>query len=253
MALPEALEQVPLIAGAVRSLKALDAAVTEFAQRAFLSELTDLPNRAAFDAVAETSDLQLLGPGAAVAFIDLTGFKAINDNHGYEAGNVCITESGHVLAKVCALAEAMAFHFSGDEFVALVAPGRVSRFKAAFAQQMASMSVHWQQTPIAVRASAGLAMPDGVVTIWELRRRAEKACKYAKRQNSPMVKWTKEVDAKAPRDVRWRCQGCAAEVSVVLDGDRDISGLCCPACGNQATQQTPKATSLRGRRRSPRL
>jgi diguanylate cyclase (GGDEF)-like protein len=55
----------------------------------------------------------------ALFFLDLNGFKPINDQHGHEAGDSVLREIGHRLQNG-ARAEEVVARFGGDEFVLLV-------------------------------------------------------------------------------------------------------------------------------------
>lgn len=76
----------------------------EMRRELLTSEVTGLPNRRAFDEA---------GKAPAVAMSDVDGLKALNDEHGYDAGNALLK------AKAGALLEAglEAYHDKGDEFL----------------------------------------------------------------------------------------------------------------------------------------
>lgn len=83
--------------------------------------LTGLPNRSFFMetlnymlAVAERGDLQL-----AVLFMDLDGFKSINDEMGHEKGDAVLVDIARVLRGNLRGADFLA-RFGGDEFVILM-------------------------------------------------------------------------------------------------------------------------------------
>lgn len=90
---------------------------------AHFDTLTGLPNRIllfdrlglALEAIKRESwDL-------AVFFIDLDGFKAVNDEHGHEAGDYLLVEVGRRLSSVLRSEDTLA-RLGGDEFVAVL-PG----------------------------------------------------------------------------------------------------------------------------------
>jgi GGDEF domain-containing protein len=77
-------------------IKDVKAGVETLARMAFQSSLTGLPNRSAYDAFQE---LVPEGPALAVAFMDLTGFKSINETHGYAGGNATLVHTGGALER----------------------------------------------------------------------------------------------------------------------------------------------------------
>lgn len=87
------------------------------AQLAHYDPLTNLPNRILFDdrlkqalALAQRSTSQL-----AVMFLDLDGFKAINDNFGHGAGDELLQQVAKRLNKCLRKSDTVA-RFGGDEF-----------------------------------------------------------------------------------------------------------------------------------------
>lgn len=83
--------------------------------------LTQLPNRIL---LAERMDQALLrskryGKPLAIVFIDLDGFKPVNDNHGHEQGDRLLQIIGARLKATLRETDTLA-RFGGDEFVALL-------------------------------------------------------------------------------------------------------------------------------------
>lgn len=86
-------------------------------RRSRLDDLTGIPNRRALiehlrDAVARPADF-------AVGFVDLNGFKALNDRLGHAAGDECLRRIGMAFRGVCRDGE-MAARVGGDEFVLVI-------------------------------------------------------------------------------------------------------------------------------------
>ena len=114
----------------------LHAANRRLRHLAFQDPLTGLPNRPHFE---ERLD-RLLGhvgrsPSAmAVLFIDIDGFKAVNESFGHAAGDEVLQEVGRRLSAL-ARAQDTAARIGGDEFLFLVAAPGSQEAAAAVAQR----------------------------------------------------------------------------------------------------------------------
>ena len=89
---------------------------------AFHDGLTGLRNRAYFLEVLEIALKRVQGSrnySAAVLFLDLDGFKAINDTHGHQVGDLVLSELG---ARIngCARVQDTVARLGGDEFTLLL-------------------------------------------------------------------------------------------------------------------------------------
>src|SRR3546814_10415860 len=83
--------------------------------------LTGLPNRAYFEervtsALRSASDRRL-----ALAFIDLDGFKQVNDRYGHEVGDELLSQMSERILGLVRSTDVLA-RISGDEFVLLLNP-----------------------------------------------------------------------------------------------------------------------------------
>jgi diguanylate cyclase (GGDEF)-like protein len=85
--------------------------------------LTGLPNARAFrEATAEEIErMRHTGEPLTAAYVDVDGFKAVNDTHGHAAGDAILATVGQVMADVLHPADRVA-RLGGDEF-ALLLPG----------------------------------------------------------------------------------------------------------------------------------
>lgn len=174
-------------------LQQLQQANRELSRQALCDPLTGLPNRRAL--MHELNQLFSLseraGRAVLIAFIDLDGFKVINDTHGHEAGDLLLTTMARQLASTLPSGDLLA-RVGGDEFVAVgMGPGRGEEALDAavhsFQQRLFEQSR--VQLPIGSQvlhypgASVGAVAIDPVHTgIDEALRQAD-ACMYAvKRQ-----------------------------------------------------------------------
>ncbi|RDG37615.1 putative bifunctional diguanylate cyclase/phosphodiesterase [Streptomyces corynorhini] len=83
--------------------------------------LTDLPNRALFtERVRQAlSGRRATDPGTAVLFIDLDGFKGVNDRLGHQTGDELLVQAAHRLQESVRAGDTAA-RLGGDEFAAIV-------------------------------------------------------------------------------------------------------------------------------------
>jgi len=83
--------------------------------------LTGLPNRVllAERLLLDMNRCQLQGRSLAVAFIDLDGFKTVNDTHGHTWGNLLLMEVAQRIKAVLRPNDCLA-RMGGDEFVAVL-------------------------------------------------------------------------------------------------------------------------------------
>lgn len=89
-------------------------------QEADIDHLTGLPNRRAFERMleSETERLAELGKPLSIAFCDIDHFKAVNDEHGHDAGDRILKAVSKVLSETAHDACFVARH-GGEEFVLL--------------------------------------------------------------------------------------------------------------------------------------
>jgi diguanylate cyclase (GGDEF)-like protein/PAS domain S-box-containing protein len=118
-----ATEREQRVADAAASLAAIaverDFAKARLAHQARHDTLTGLPNRQVFLETLETALTSARSEETiAVLFIDLDGFKDVNDSFGHHVGDQVLIALGHRLIATMRKHDAIA-RFGGDEFVAL--------------------------------------------------------------------------------------------------------------------------------------
>jgi diguanylate cyclase (GGDEF)-like protein len=141
---PQAFLQAVRTTLARRSLVAENKSLAERLQRlnayqALYDPLTGLPNRALLDdrlaqAIASS---RRTGSSLAVLFVDLDGFKVVNDLFGHHVGDQLLREMGDRLAETRRSSDTVA-RFGGDEFVVVCPDIRTSASACKIAEQLIS-------------------------------------------------------------------------------------------------------------------
>lgn len=152
---------------------------------AFTDALSGLPNRRKL--LARLGHIERTGGATAdrlaVVFIDLDGFKDINDSHGHHAGDTLIRSLSARLADICP-DQALLARVGGDEFAILIEAGAAlaqAKFLAARIRDEISLPVLVDRHVLQVGASIGIAAnSDGAVRANELLRRADTAMYHVK-------------------------------------------------------------------------
>ncbi len=151
--------------------------------------LTTLPNRNYFRQRLESalSRAQVPGHGLAVLYLDLDGFKTMNDRHGHDAGDELLRIVGARLVKAVRAGD-MVGRLGGDEFACLTVGLTDRPALAQLAQKLdAAVSGRMQLGAIqcALRPSIGIAtFPEAGASAGALLRSADAAMYRAKRARS---------------------------------------------------------------------
>ncbi|MEV1328951.1 EAL domain-containing protein [Micromonospora costi] len=147
--------------------------------------LTGLPNRTLFfETLGRVLDTAGPGQRVGVCFLDLDGFKAINDSLGHDLGDRLLVVIARRLADSVADHGHLVARMGGDEFVILVDGGdglddAVSVAKTALAAVATPVPVGGQQ--LTVSASVGIVeCPAGETSASELMKAADTTLYWAK-------------------------------------------------------------------------
>ncbi len=136
----------------IRDITEHKRAETSLRNQATRDALTGLPNRAMLmeHLAAALARGQRTGLMPAVMFLDLDGFKAVNDGLGHEAGDELLIEVGRRLGECVRNTDVVA-RFGGDEFVILL--DNISDLEMA--QQIADRIITRVEEPVALSSGTG--------------------------------------------------------------------------------------------------
>lgn len=158
------------------------------ALRSDVDELTGLPNRRAAVRMleAELDAVRLTDAPVTVMFLDLDGFKTVNDEHGHAMGDRLLVQVasriGHAVREGDVLCR-----FGGDEFV-LICPSLHSADAQVLAtriREVTSAPFQLDATELCTGVSVGLATSDSDSTLDVLLEAADVAMYIDKRRPRP--------------------------------------------------------------------
>jgi diguanylate cyclase (GGDEF)-like protein/PAS domain S-box-containing protein len=168
----------------VREISGRKAAERQISYQAAHDGLTGLLNRTAF--LSELDASLAMGRRPTLIFLDLNGFKAINDLHGHDRGDEILRAIGNRLSGELRPGDA-AGRFGGDEFVLLAhslddgaaTDAYLARIMRPFTEPVRCRGgiSHVVGVSVGIAHSTSEDDPDGLV------RRADRAMYEAKRSN----------------------------------------------------------------------
>jgi len=148
--------------GVGSDVTAAKAAEARIEYLAYHDDLTKLANRSSFSLILHhgISHAHRQNTGLALLFVDLDGFKTVNDTLGHEAGDTLLREVGKRL-KDCVRQNDTVARLGGDEFVALLTDiptgGLVARVARKILAEIAGSSVLLHDQ-IRITASIGISL-----------------------------------------------------------------------------------------------
>ena len=184
----------PVLAGLVAALLFLGGVVLRHARLGILSleisqakathmanrdALTGLPNRRAF--ITHLTQISAAGRTYAIVYMDLDGFKEINDTFGHGAGDALLRRTSERLQHICPPDSKLA-RLGGDEF-AIVLPRACTTHELDAVAERIVFAVRQQHDfgghSIVMGVSIGIALSDGL-EFEDVLRRADAAMYSAK-------------------------------------------------------------------------
>ena len=153
--------------------------------------LTNLPNRRMFDEfsekmlnLAEREKKEL-----SILFLDLSGFKKVNDVHGHLVGDKVLKVTASRITE-CLRANDLACRFGGDEFLVLVYDCSKEDAKNLARRLIEAIEepIELKETALTVSAEVGISsFPEDGNSVSELVRKADEALYRAKRHGLKVV------------------------------------------------------------------
>lgn len=149
--------------------------------------LTNLLNRRGFELALKRSieDVDLGKKPFSVCFIDLDGFKQVNDSHGHDAGDYVLKEVARILSTSVRNNDVTA-RLGGDEFTILYeqcSAENAHNLANAILDKISSTTLSWNGNSIHIGASIGIAEYNpGSHDAKVLMTQADAACYKSKNQ-----------------------------------------------------------------------
>lgn len=127
--------------------------------------LTGLPNRSLLrDRLAQALMRgQRTGERVAVAYIDLDGFKSVNDEHGHAVGDELLRQIAGRMQKAMRGMDTLA-RLGGDEFVAVLVDLPTESAVVPMLERLLEMvaePIHWDTADLTITASVGVSFGQG--------------------------------------------------------------------------------------------
>jgi diguanylate cyclase (GGDEF)-like protein len=129
-------------------------------QLAHYDTLTGLANRITFNEQMEAS-LAAPGGGPGLLFIDLDGFKLVNDTRGHRVGDELLRQVANRLRTVCADPVMTIGRLGGDEFAALIPHDNTQALEQLAARIIDALSLPYvleHNRQVQIGASVGIAL-----------------------------------------------------------------------------------------------
>jgi diguanylate cyclase (GGDEF)-like protein len=146
--------------------------------------LTDAFNRRGFDRELQRAIafVKRYATPAALVYLDLDGFKPVNDAHGHAAGDAVLKAVAATLRRNVRASDTVA-RLGGDEFAALLwnlRPADAAAKAAAIEALIAAAEIPWGPAGLSVGASAGVTMLSPLDDAAQVLARADQAM-YARK------------------------------------------------------------------------
>ena len=165
-------------------LAAARARMLELEATADIDAVTGIFNRRGFDRelARSLSYVKRYATRAALFYIDLDGFKPVNDRHGHAAGDAVLKAVAGMLARNVRASDTVA-RLGGDEFALILwnlGEGDATSKAWALEAAITEAAIDWEGEPLGVGASIGFAMITADGELAAVMARADQAM-YARK------------------------------------------------------------------------
>ena len=156
----------------------------ELEATADIDAVTEVFNRRGFDRELTRSHsyVKRYGTRAALFYVDLDGFKPVNDQYGHAAGDAVLKDVAALLTRNVRASDTVA-RLGGDEFGLILwnlSEGDAGAKAWALEAAISDHAIDWQGESLCVGASIGLAMMSPDDALAEVLARADRAM-YARK------------------------------------------------------------------------
>ncbi|WP_425581942.1 putative bifunctional diguanylate cyclase/phosphodiesterase [Streptosporangium fragile] len=166
-----------------RDVSDQEALRNQVAHLTFHDGITGLPNRAYFEERTREVLARPGASGAAVVFLDLDGFTAVNDSVGHASGDYLLGQAARRLRAAVRADDTLA-RWGGDEFAVLLEGAADAQTTVDLAERLvrtvSSEPFRVADRDVALTASVGVAFADDDVSSADLIRNADVAMARAK-------------------------------------------------------------------------
>jgi len=165
-------------------LAAARARMLELEATADIDAVTGIFNRRGFDRELNRSlaYVKRYGTRAVLFYIDLDGFKPVNDRHGHAAGDAVLKAVATMLTRNVRASDTVA-RVGGDEFALVLwnlGEGDAASKAWALEAAISEAAIDWEAEPLGVGASIGFAMMTADDELPAVMARADQAM-YARK------------------------------------------------------------------------